>query len=149
MEKNIIKKIIFILIIVLAILFSILGRRAYIVNRVLNLAKKNDFENYHVKLYTYNTDSTNVIEVFKNNDKRISNFKNLSALYQSSSYVDDITGECIQIITTENGKKAYTGNIKDNNGKINIVQDWIYSFNTVTENDVIKPSLDGIEVENR
>lgn len=225
MEKNKIKKIIFILIIVLAILFSILGRRAYIVNRVLNLAKKNDFENYHVKLYTYNTDSTNVIEVFKNNDKRISNFKNLSALYQSSSYVDDITGECIQIITTENGKKAYTGNIKDimvpmveltqnntksileidnafdgllkikslkieecngkqcyyfnidnngrnikiwidketglvvrnmtaisegeNNGKINIVQDWIYSFNTVTENDVIKPSLDGIEVENK
>ena len=225
MEKNKIKKIIFILIIVLAILFSILGRRAYIVNRVLNLEKKNDFENYHVELYTYNTDSTNVIEVFKNNDKRISNLKNLSALYQSSSYVDDITGECIQIITTENEKKAYTGYIKDimvpmveltqnntksileidnafdgllkikslkieecngkqcyyfnidnngrnikiwidketglvvrnmtaisegeNNGKINIVQDWIYSFNTVTENDVIKPSLDGIEVENR
>lgn len=225
MKRNIIKKIIFILIIILAILLIIFCRRIYVVNKVLNLAEENNFENYHIKLYTYNADSTNSIEVFKNNNERISNFKNLSALYQSSSYVDDTTGECIQIVTTDSGKKAYVGNTKDimvpmveltstntksileinntfdillkikslkieecngkqcyyfrinsngrniniwidketglvirnmtaiseseNNGKINIVQDWIYSFNTVTENDVIKPNLDGIEVESR
>lgn len=227
MKVNLTKKNIITIFIAILLIFLIINcRKFYIISKITNLSKDNDYTNYHLKFYTYNADSTNLIEIFKNNNEYTTNFKNLLNLYSSYSYINNDTNECIQIISTpDNQKKAYVGNIQNimipfvdlssnsiisvmdfnnifnilfkiknlsiedcngkkcyyfliklndqslkiwvdtetglivrniattfensSNEKTDIIQDWNYDFNTVSQNEIVKPNLDGIDIENK